>query len=520
MRQWQLRLAFPLLVLYVLQGIQEPVSQSGEAMQFLPQLPVSSTFGSLLLIRLLLTPVLFFELWRRPLRWFAWLGLGLAGAALLSLGLTFLEPLLQTPNGFGFFALAALAWSMMTMSALALLALLLLTFAGRLYRFGLISRDPVARKRTGRLLGGAAAGGAVLIAIAYGTRPDVNPVLLDSLLNEALEQGTTSAETRHVLFVGNSLTHAYQLPQRMALAWSTLTLVPPLKAVGLTRNGYTLVQHHNEGLWEAALPSHRFSQLVLQEQSAFVLDSADRTVQELQRAKVAAEKEGVQPYLLSMPAPRYYLIKIPPFNHAWAPRLRAWGQPLDTISTWGEVRLEREPDSPEQAPLDPRLWGEAYRLLSSKSGIPLIPVSRVAEVCAQRLPEVELLVEDGIHPSDLGTQAAALTFMALLQSPEARPALFQKALTVGKAAALPSLPESVIGIVQEVLNEPSPPQLSVEELRDADSVWMYALLQDHLGSQAAAIEAYNRFLTMARAIEPIERADIEARLARLKSTIP
>ena len=58
------------------------------------------------------------------------------------------------------------------------------------------------------------------------------------------------------------------------------------------------------------------------------------------------------------------------------------------------------------------------------------------------------------------------------------------------------------------------------KLRDADSVWMYALLQDHLGSQAAAIEAYNRFLTMARAIEPIERADIEARLARLKSTIP
>lgn len=509
--EWHHRLTLPLIALYVVQGAFETISQSAAAFQFLPQLPVSSTFGSLLLIRVLLTPFLLYGLWRRPIRWWGWLGLGAVGGILLAAGLEYVEPLLQTPSGLGFFMLAALAWSLMTMAAYGLLLLFLLWLARTLMRRGLISREASARKRTLKLLVGALGLGASLILLAYGTRPSANQVELGTLTAEG-----NAPDKTDILFVGNSLTNANQLPLRVALAASTLAITPTVRTEAITRNGYTLLNHRDEGLVSAVLHAHAYDALVVQEQSAFVLDSADRTLESLQHLKQLASDAQMSVTLLSMPAPRYYLVHLPEVNHPWAKRLRALGEPLDTLSTGGEMRLEREPDAPEQKPLDPRLWGESYRLLAERSQIPLIPTYRVAELCAQRLPALELLVEDGIHPSELGTEVAGLTLLAQRLPPPTRTQFLQTAWATAHDKALPTIPAEVYPIVEEVFETTAPPPLQASELDTADSAWVYAILHERIGSPQKAIEGYERYLTLGGGSDEVEKQQVRQRIARLK----
>ena len=177
-----------------------------------------------------------------------------------------------------------------------------------------------------------------------------------------------SQDTTRVLFVGNSYTYFWNLPQVVeAMAISQKV---PLRTAQSTAGGVNLGQHWRG---ERGLETHQkidvgqWDFVVLQDHSLRTIQARDSLNHFITKWKIEIEKSNASPLL--------YL-------------------------TWAR----------EFNPLMQDLITDGYESIGRQLDVPIAPVGEVWELARQLRPDIDLYDADGSHPSALGTYLAALTF--------------------------------------------------------------------------------------------------------------
>lgn len=201
-------------------------------------------------------------------------------------------------------------------------------------------------------------------------------IVLLFLIHTALQ-----AQTKDVLFVGNSYTYFWNLPQVVEQMATERAIT--LSARQSTSGGTNLGQHYRgeKGLQSLALiKSGDFDIVVLQDHSRRALDAPDSLMYYGTLLGELAKEAGAQPYV--------YM--------TWA---RKWDPDMQADIT------------------------KAYQALAKKINARLVPVGLAWEKALQINPYLPLYDEDQSHPSSLGTYLNACVFFAVLtdQSPVGLP---------------------------------------------------------------------------------------------------
>lgn len=181
-----------------------------------------------------------------------------------------------------------------------------------------------------------------------------------------------SADTCKVLFVGNSYTYFWNLPQQLNAMAASRNI--PLQAYQSTAGGTNLGQHWRS---EKKLRSRQIIQekdfdiIILQDHSMRAIEAPDSLIIFGQKMTDLIKSRNAQPYL--------YM--------TWA---RIW-------------------DPYMQKPIQ-----KAYEVLGKETGAIVVPVGLAWEKARQLRPDLPLYDPDGSHPSPLGTYLTACVFFQVL----------------------------------------------------------------------------------------------------------
>lgn len=177
-----------------------------------------------------------------------------------------------------------------------------------------------------------------------------------------------SQDTTRVLFVGNSYTYFWNLPQ--VVQAMAVTQDVPLVTAQSTAGGVNLGQHWrgDRGLSTHDKIDHgQWDYVVLQDHSLRTIQARDSLNHFVALWETKIEKSNAAPLL--------YL-------------------------TWA-----REFNPLMQDPIT-----DGYESIGKQLGIPIVPVGEVWEMARLLRPDIDLYDPDGSHPSALGTYLTALTF--------------------------------------------------------------------------------------------------------------
>ncbi len=177
----------------------------------------------------------------------------------------------------------------------------------------------------------------------------------------------TEAKEIEVLFIGNSYTHANELPW-MVLAMARSERIP-MRYEQVTAGGMSLEQHWAEGKGEAIakIASRKWTYVVLQEHSTRPLDE---------------------------PA------KLSEFVKLFDAKIRANGARTLLYVTWPR----------KNAPENQAKLTKVFSTVAKELAVTMVPVGAAWERSQKERPSVELYDEDGTHPSPFGTYLSALVF--------------------------------------------------------------------------------------------------------------
>lgn len=267
-------------------------------------------------------------------------------------------------------------------------------------------------------------------------------------------------DTQHVLFIGNSLISANDLPEMLR----QLAAAAPKDAPGnrtleiqeVTRGGTSLAEHWESGVALQAIQANRFDYVVLQEQSA-------RAIREWPALRDAARKFDAE--------------------------IQKGGAKTAFYIPLGRTDMGEE--------YIQELWTEAYVAVSRELESLIVPAGVAAQNALRLRPELALMSPDGIHPTAAGTYLVACTFYSSLlqKSPEG---LTARIVAPGQSEPLVDLPEADARFLQQ---EAWKAVQSVDSLMAAPTIpthlegsAMMALLLVQEGRDAEGIALLNRYI--------------------------
>jgi hypothetical protein len=196
----------------------------------------------------------------------------------------------------------------------------------------------------------------------------------------------TAAASVSVLFVGNSLTQANDLPAVFKRFAAESSLHADVEVSSLTPGGATFYDHWKRGEAAARLREQRPNFLILQGQSVEPLFAPQNFTYFAGLFKAEADRIGTKTILLS-----------------------TWARPA------GDACYNDRTSGGSPAEMQTRL-NSAYGSLAQNTGATLAPIGLAWEHAEQVAPEIKLL--DGTqHPSAAGTYlAAAVLFRVVFNS--------------------------------------------------------------------------------------------------------
>jgi hypothetical protein len=174
-----------------------------------------------------------------------------------------------------------------------------------------------------------------------------------------------------ILFIGNSFTSRNQLPRLLADLAAAAEVPRQVVAQSIVAGGASLRRHWNAGIAQEALATAEWNYVVLQEQSTLPLKNPKRYHENVRLFAAEIAKRGAQTVL--------YL-------------------------TW----------SRQQAPQTQARITAAVEEIGAEGKARVVPVGRVWHTVLQQDPDLALYVEDGSHPSVVGSYLAAATFLVSL----------------------------------------------------------------------------------------------------------
>lgn len=181
-----------------------------------------------------------------------------------------------------------------------------------------------------------------------------------------------STPPKRVLFVGNSYTYFWNLPQQVNAMAAAKNV--PLKAYQSTAGGANLGQHwrgEKDLTSREIIQEKEFDAIIIQDHSMRSIEAPDSLMIFGKRMAALITSRGAQPYL---------------------------------YMTWSRIW-----DPYMQDPIQ-----EAYEALGEETGAIVVPVGLAWEKARQLRPELPLYDADGSHPSPLGTYLTACVFFSTL----------------------------------------------------------------------------------------------------------
>jgi hypothetical protein len=229
----------------------------------------------------------------------------------------------------------------------------------------------------------------------------------------------SQSQTKQVLFLGNSYTEYFNLPQRVAdMASSTGDF---LIFDSNTPGGYTLEYHYTDSTSLAKIASGDWDFVVLQEQSqrpAFPISDVESNVfpyAHLLDSLIIAQNAGAETV----------------FYQTWG-RKNGDGE---NCGSWPPVCTYAGMDS---------LLRLRYRMLAERNDAILSPVGDVWNKLRQDFPSLNLYDADESHPSNAGTYAAACTFYTVIFKKNPTDITFDFTLTPEDAANIRATTKAVV----------------------------------------------------------------------------
>jgi hypothetical protein len=183
-----------------------------------------------------------------------------------------------------------------------------------------------------------------------------------------------------VLFIGNSLTYVNSMPGIVAgMVRSRHPELAP-RLVMVAAAGYSLEEHNAKGRAAELLRENRWDVVVIQERGGYAIDHPAETRQYAGLLAGAARRAGAVPLLM-----------------------------VD----WFQASSSEPP-------------GAAITAIATRLGVRTLPVGPALARIHHDLPDVELIVSDGQHPSRSGSYAiACIAYATILhESPEGLPTRF------------------------------------------------------------------------------------------------
>ena len=192
------------------------------------------------------------------------------------------------------------------------------------------------------------------------------PLLLAACLGSS--EPIPPEEELHILFIGNSLTAANDLPDVVRRLGQAVDGKAPVVG-SVTEGGFSLEDHWNRGEAQQAIASDRWDLVVLQQGPSALPESRVLLVEYAKKFDEEIRKVGGRPAL--------YMV--------WPEAERA--------AAWDEVT-------------------ESYRTAAREVNGVLFPVGESFRAALRRYPGLTLFASDGFHPSSAGTYLAALVIYA------------------------------------------------------------------------------------------------------------
>jgi len=177
--------------------------------------------------------------------------------------------------------------------------------------------------------------------------------------------GSAADTTLRVLFVGNSLTAANDLPA-LVHALAAVSAGPAIETGAVTPGGYALEDHWTNGEARHALDSGDWDVVVLQQGPSSLPESRTNLVEWSKRWADDARAHNVRPAMLTV----------------WPEQYRASYAFAAVV--------------------------QSYRVAALESGSLLLPAGAAWRIALQKTPKLRLFGPDGFHPSPLGSYLAAI----------------------------------------------------------------------------------------------------------------
>ena len=192
------------------------------------------------------------------------------------------------------------------------------------------------------------------------------PLLLAACLGSS--EASPPEDQLHILFIGNSLTAANDLPGVVRRLGEAIDGKAPVTQ-SVAEGGFSLEDHWNRGEAQQAIAGDRWDMVVLQQGPSALPESRILLVEYSKTFDEEIRKVGGRPAL--------YMV--------WPPAERA--------ADWDEVT-------------------ESYRTAAQALNGILFPVGEAFRAALRRYPGLTLFASDGFHPSSAGTYLAALVIYA------------------------------------------------------------------------------------------------------------
>ncbi len=208
----------------------------------------------------------------------------------------------------------------------------------------------------------------MLIAVCYAVAAATSCSLATGPANSSSSYGTGS---RRILFIGNSLTAANQMPA-LLVALAESAKVSPLPTADVDWHpDFALIDHWSIGEPQPLITKGKYSVVVMQQGPSSVEVNRDTL-------RLAAK--------------------------LFAPLIRAAGGVPAMLAVW--------PTSNRLVDFDRAT--ESYQLAAADVGGMMIPSGEVWRAAWRRNPNLAFYSSDGLHPSALGSYAMALSLFGIL----------------------------------------------------------------------------------------------------------
>ena len=231
--------------------------------------------------------------------------------------------------------------------------------------------------------------------------------------SKGTQNGSAANDTLRVLFVGNSYTYFYNMPQ-MVGALASSTEVPMLVRQS-TAGGVNWKQHWagDKGLQTKALiDGHDWDVVVLQNHSLSTINAPEQFME---------------------------------YGKKWINYIKQRGSTPLLYMTWGRAHN----------PLMQQQISNGYEQLGAATGVEVVPVGLVWEAVRHHRPDVQLYDPDGSHPSPTGSYLIACIFYAQLTGKPAKglPHRLTDTDKNGEKLYLSIMPQTDAEFVQQVAHQ-------------------------------------------------------------------